>query len=165
MAAKRPRTTRAGHAARKDGAPDAADLRLLARDAALAALKRLADLSRSEDERVALAATQELLNRAFGKASATTGNAEEAPAHQPLVIKIVRFSETDIVRERDTTMIQRNARAEGAVQPPMDSKEMEAMARRAWRERGIVILWPDKIRDEWDRQHVLNIAANLYGKR
>ena len=61
-------------------------------------------------------------------------------------------------------MIQRNARAEGIVQP-MDSKEMEAMARRAWRERGIVILWPDKIRDEWDRQHVLNIAADLYGKR
>jgi hypothetical protein len=47
----------------------------------------------------------------------------------------------------------------------MDSKEMDAMARRAWRERGIVILWPDKIKDEWDRQHVLNIAANLYGKR
>ena len=96
MAAKRPRTTRAGLAGRKDGAPDAADLRLLARDAALAALKRLADLSRSEDERVALAATQELLNRAFGKAS-VTGTADEAPAHQPLVVKIVRFSETGIV--------------------------------------------------------------------
>ena len=64
-------------------------------------------------------------------------------------------------------MIQRNSRADGAKskQPPMDSKEMEAMAQRAWRERGIVILWPDKIRDDWDRQHVLNIAATLYGKR
>lgn len=60
-------------------------------------------------------------------------------------------------------MIQRNSRPQ--VQPAMDSKEMEAMARRAWRERGIVILWPDKIKDEWDRQHVLNIAADLYGKR
>ena len=98
MAAKRPKTARAGHAGRKDGAADAADLRVLARDAALAALKRLADLSRSEDERVALAATQELLNRAFGKASAT-GNAEEAPANQPLIIKIVRFSETDIAEK------------------------------------------------------------------
>jgi hypothetical protein len=39
------------------------------------------------------------------------------------------------------------------------------MARRAWRERGIVILWPDKIKDTWDRQHVLNIANDLYGKR
>ncbi len=48
---------------------------------------------------------------------------------------------------------------------PADAKEMEAMARRAWRERGIVILWPEKIKDEWDRQHVLNIASDLYGKR
>jgi len=48
---------------------------------------------------------------------------------------------------------------------PADAKEMEAMARRAWRERGIVILWPDRIKDEWDRQHVLNIASDLYGKR
>jgi hypothetical protein len=63
-------------------------------------------------------------------------------------------------------MIERNSGAAGSrsVQPA-DAKEMEAMARRAWRERGIVILWPDKIRDEWDRQYVLNIAADLYGKR
>ena len=95
MAAKRPRTTRAGRAAPR-GTADAADLRLLARDAALAALKRLADLSRSEDERVALAATQELLNRAFGKATAT-GAGDDAPASQALVIKIVRFSDAEIV--------------------------------------------------------------------
>jgi hypothetical protein len=48
---------------------------------------------------------------------------------------------------------------------PADAKEMEAMARRVWRERGIIILWPDRIKDEWDRQHVLNIAGDLYGKR
>jgi len=77
--------------------PDAADLRLLARDAALAALKRLSDLSRSEDERVALAATQELLNRAFGKATAS--GADEAPA-RPLVIKIVRFGESDSTKSQ-----------------------------------------------------------------
>ena len=64
-------------------------------------------------------------------------------------------------------MIERTSRAGEAkfMRPAADAKDMEAMARRAWRERGIVILWPDKIRDEWDRQHVLNIAANLYGKR
>jgi hypothetical protein len=49
--------------------------------------------------------------------------------------------------------------------PPPDAKELDAMARRAWRERGIVILWPDRIRDDWDRQHVLNLAKNLYGPR
>jgi len=48
---------------------------------------------------------------------------------------------------------------------PPDPKQMEAMARRAWRERGILILWPDRIKDAWDRQHVLNIAIDLYGKR
>jgi hypothetical protein len=96
MAAKRPKNARAPSASANRSGPkgkisETADLRLLARDAALAALKRLADLSRSEDERVALAATQELLNRAFGKASAA--GAEEAPAAQPLIIKIVKFGE------------------------------------------------------------------------
>jgi hypothetical protein len=94
MAAKRPGIPRVKRAAGKGTAGDAADLRLLARDAALAALKRLADLSRSEDERVALAATQELLNRAFGKAS-VSGAADDAPASQRLVIKIVRFSDVE----------------------------------------------------------------------
>jgi hypothetical protein len=98
MAAKRPKAARADGESRKAGTTDgrtmdAADLRLLARDAALAALKRLSDLSRSEDERVALAATQELLNRAFGKASAV--GAEDSPATQPLIIKIVKFGEAD----------------------------------------------------------------------
>lgn len=64
-------------------------------------------------------------------------------------------------------MIERAPRAplSQSSRPPANSKEMEAMARRAWRERGIVILWPDRIKDEWDRQHVLNIASDLYGKR
>jgi hypothetical protein len=95
MAARKPRRGRADRATRKAGGSadkPVGDLRLLARDAALAALERLADLSRSEDERVALAATQELLNRAFGKAS--TGAAEEAPGSQPLVVRIVRFGDT-----------------------------------------------------------------------
>ena len=48
---------------------------------------------------------------------------------------------------------------------PRKGHNHDSPKQRAWRERGIVILWPDKIRDEWDRQHVLNIAANLYGKR
>ena len=64
-------------------------------------------------------------------------------------------------------MMDRGARtsAPRPLASPADAKEMEAMARRAWHERGIVILWPDRIKDEWDRQHVLNIAGHLYGKR
>ena len=49
--------------------------------------------------------------------------------------------------------------------PPPDAKQLEAMARRAWRDRGIVILWPERIRDDWDRQHVVNLANSLYGSR
>ncbi|MEZ5830453.1 MAG: hypothetical protein R3D05_04685 [Dongiaceae bacterium] len=103
MAGSRLKSARSNRRPRKPGAADgvradAGDLRLLARDAALAALKRLADLSRSEDERVALAATQELLNRAFGKVSA--GSAEEAPASQPLIIRIVKFGEIDSADSR-----------------------------------------------------------------
>jgi hypothetical protein len=97
MAAKTPKASCKNRGRKRNAAAgkatDVADLRLLARDAALAALKRLSDLSRSEDERVALAATQELLNRAFGKASAA--GTEEMPATQPLIIKIVKFGGSD----------------------------------------------------------------------
>ena len=76
----------------EDGVKDS-DVRILAREAALAALRRLADLSQSEDERVALAATQELLNRAFGKAAAGAG--DDPAANRPLVIKIVHFGDIE----------------------------------------------------------------------
>ena len=54
-------------------------------------------------------------------------------------------------------MIEHRSRATTSREaPPADPKELEAMARRAWQERGIAILWPDKIKDAWDRQHILN---------
>ena len=63
-------------------------------------------------------------------------------------------------------MMDRRPRAgSGWTAAPPDARDMEAMARRAWRERGVVILWPDRIRDDWDRQHVLNLANSLYGPR
>ena len=97
MAVKRPkgaalRAASGSRDGRNSKATKGPDLRVLARDAALAALHRLAELSRSEDERIALAATQELLNRAFGKVSAA--GMEEAPAMQPLVIRIVKFGDS-----------------------------------------------------------------------
>ncbi len=64
-------------------------------------------------------------------------------------------------------MIERGPRSSLSGQPSTspDAKQMEAMARRAWLERGIIILWPERIANAWDRQHVLNIASGLYGKR
>lgn len=96
--------------ARRNGAtPQAADdVRLLARDAALAALTRLAELAKSEDERVALAASQELLNRAFGK-SVSAASDDQNNAAQPLVIKIVRFGAEGIDEPRTTS--DRDSRA------------------------------------------------------
>jgi hypothetical protein len=81
----------------KDGtkpttASPAEQMRALARGAATAAIARLVALSNSEDERVALAATQELLNRAFGKTGAAPGE-EPSGAPQQLVVKIVRFGD------------------------------------------------------------------------
>ena len=70
------------------------DIRGLAREAAVAAIARLRTLSNSDDERVALAATQELLNRAFGKVAAG-GDEQGSAAQPPLVIKIVRFGGDD----------------------------------------------------------------------
>ena len=46
-----------------------------------------------------------------------------------------------------------------------DAKALEEMARRAWCERGIVILWPERIRDDWEHQHLLNLANSFYGPR
>ena len=98
MASKTSRSGRGQRGSRKSnagiaGTAKTVDLRLLAREAALAALRRLADLSRSDDERIALAATQELLNRAFGKASAA--GADEQTGAQPLIVKIVRFGDSE----------------------------------------------------------------------
>jgi len=90
--ARATRKARAGAAARRrETAPRSGDdVRALARDAAVAALTRLAELANSEDERVALAASQELLNRAFGKSPAAATD-DQGGAAQPLVIRIIRF--------------------------------------------------------------------------
>lgn len=97
---------RAGAGARRksarrvqEAAPSTDDVRILARDAALAALGRLAELAKSDDERVALAASQELLNRAFGK-SISAASDDAGSAAQPLVIRIVRFGAEDVDEPR-----------------------------------------------------------------
>lgn len=79
---------------RKPGPRSAAtELRALARGAALAALARLTELANSNDERVALAASQELLNRAFGRSPAA---ASDEPGRQRLVVRVVRFGTAEM---------------------------------------------------------------------
>ena len=42
---------------------------------------------------------------------------------------------------------------------------VEEGSRRAWQERGIVMIEVDALLDDWERQMVINIANRLYGKR
>lgn len=52
--------------------------------------------------------------------------------------------------------------------PPREAASLDdllAMAQRAWRERGIVVLWPERITDDWTRQAIVNAAEAAYGKR
>jgi hypothetical protein len=51
-----------------------------------------------------------------------------------------------------------------APREPLPMPELEAMAKRAWIDRGVVILWPEKILDVWTRQAVINECVKLYGK-
>jgi len=67
-------------------------IRDIAREHGPAAFQRIIQLMASKDERVALAASQEVLNRAYGKpAQALTGEDGEGPAK--LVVEIVRFGD------------------------------------------------------------------------
>ncbi len=48
---------------------------------------------------------------------------------------------------------------------PLTPEELESMARTAWRRDGILVVRPEQIVNDWDRQHVVNIATKIYGKR
>lgn len=47
----------------------------------------------------------------------------------------------------------------------MDESELHAMAMKAWHEHGILTVTPDTVENWADRQHLVNIATKLYGKR
>lgn len=96
---KRKASEKARRRERRTSPKSSDDMRALAREAAMSAIARLAELSNSGDERVALAATQELLNRAFGKIPAAGGD-DASAASQQLVVKIVRFGAEDAPVDR-----------------------------------------------------------------
>ncbi len=48
---------------------------------------------------------------------------------------------------------------------PASAAELERLAGRAWRERGIAVINPDTLADPWEAQVVRNVAARLYGQR
>lgn len=52
-----------------------------------------------------------------------------------------------------------------APRPAMSLEALKAMAGRAWRERGVAIIWPDQVHNDFDRQAIINVANEIYGKR
>ena len=55
------------------------------------------------------------------------------------------------------------ARAQGRTAPT--DEELLAMRRAAWRTRGVIMLTPEDVRDDWTRQALINEANRLYGRR
>lgn len=48
---------------------------------------------------------------------------------------------------------------------PTDEDHLTDMRRAAWHRQGVIVIRLDEIANDFDRQHVVNIANRLYGKR
>lgn len=44
-------------------------------------------------------------------------------------------------------------------------QELEALRQRAWQQQGVLVLWPDEIRDGWLKQVLIEEAIRRYGPR
>lgn len=58
-----------------------------------------------------------------------------------------------------------NSLARHLPRTPTDDEQMEAMRRKAWTEQGVAVLDPAVIYDDFQRQVVINLADQRYGKR
>ena len=52
-----------------------------------------------------------------------------------------------------------------AAQTPATEEELRAMRAAAWHKQGILVVSPEALRDDWERQCVTNIGNRLFGKR
>jgi hypothetical protein len=59
----------------------------------------------------------------------------------------------------------RSSLARSAARGASLESELVTMRRAAWRHRGVVVLRPEDIRDDWTRQALINEANRLYGRR
>ncbi len=48
---------------------------------------------------------------------------------------------------------------------PASPEEIRAMATAAWHKHGIALIRPEDLRNDFDRQAVVNAATKLYGER
>ena len=49
--------------------------------------------------------------------------------------------------------------------PPTDEAHLRAMRAAAWHKQKVIVLRPEEIRNDIDREHVIQIAERMYGKR
>jgi poly(3-hydroxybutyrate) depolymerase len=60
--------------------------------------------------------------------------------------------------------IDHRANAEPPTGTEAERRNLEAFT-EAWQRRGLVVIYPDQITDDWERQTVINVANAKYGKR
>lgn len=48
---------------------------------------------------------------------------------------------------------------------PLDDSGLKSMAAAVWHEKGTLMVHPNDLQDDLDRQHTINIGNRLYGKR
>ncbi len=48
---------------------------------------------------------------------------------------------------------------------PANDTEIEAAKREAWQAHGLALIDPAKIPGDWERQTIIGVAEQLYGKR
>ena len=65
--------------------------------------------------------------------------------------------------QRETPI--RSGLARLAASEPASDADLAEMARRVWQERGVIVLWPERILNDFDRQQCVNVAERAYGKR
>lgn len=47
----------------------------------------------------------------------------------------------------------------------MSADELQAMAMRCWIEQGVLVIRPDDVINDFDKQHIINIGNSIFGKR
>lgn len=48
---------------------------------------------------------------------------------------------------------------------PLSADELQAMAMRCWIEQGVLVIRPDDVINDFDKQHIINIGNSIFGKR
>lgn len=48
---------------------------------------------------------------------------------------------------------------------PTSDEDLERMARIVWLKRGIAVIFPAHLKDDWERQFIENLCSRIWGER